>query len=203
MFDAMVRCFVFFHEVMHLINKRTFPSISNHSISAQNYLHHLYHLYDEYFADRSAYLIAETIFSIPTEQWKQFTNNVVLDYLKTANDPEYYNQIVGEIERFPEHSSVDTFLNRVSPTIEVVSITTAHAFSRYHHDLENLKHLEIPSTKFVNQKTLALMEYFNDKFKQKNKDLNDGVNIMTQYMTNFGIKFEDRPPGLYYHIFDI
>jgi hypothetical protein len=203
LYDVMVRHFIFFHEIGHVINKQYFPPLSKDSSSKNNYLANLYFLYDEYYSDRFSYSLLESVFDMPTETWRRYTNDLGFGYLETASDPQYYDEMSKEIKEFREHRNVDLFMEKVLPTIHVISVTTIHAFSRFHQENRAPDYSEILHTPFVNSKTLALMEYFKNKFLSNNVDLSDGVSLARDYFENFGVRFEDRELGLWIQVLDI
>lgn len=202
-FDSMVRCFILFHEICHVINVNRFPKIPTDSVTRQNYLGNLYYFYDEYYSDRVAFKITDRLFQASTDVWKRFIDGMVEEYLTTATDVIYYDQIRNEIAKFRDHADVNRFLKEIHDSMSVVSITTIHAFARYHHIEEKAEDLEINESPFINHKTIALMDFFKQKYESGSVDLEDGLQLITDYMTNFGLKFEDRPKGGYVYVLDI
>lgn len=202
-FDTMVRYFLFFHELIHVVNRRVLPGVFDYQTSRDQYLSFLQKLYDEYSSDRLAFILLEQFFETPSVQWSNFVKDMAKNYLVTAEDQRYYNYIRNKIQSFRQHGRVDLFNEETEATIYMIAIATMHAFARYHHDIENTELLNISATPFVNQKTYALANYLNGKFRIGKTDLSDGIDVIANYMTNFGIRFEDRPQGLYCHILDI
>ena len=204
LFDTMVRCFILTHEFAHLINKRKFPEIPKGSFATENYLTNLYGFFDEYMADRISFQVTEVLFTSPTEAWKQYKDNEVLDYINPSSHLSYYAQVKTEIEKFRNHGDVDLYWKSIHETMHVLSISTVHGFAAYHQHKDKYKDLDIPSTPFVNERTLALMDYFKTKYEKKETDLSDGIDLISNYMTNFGIRFEDRPNNQgYLYVLDI
>ena len=202
-FDLMIRCFILTHELAHILNKRRFPDVPTNSFVANNYLGNLYILFDEYFADRFAFMLTEKIFTLPSEPWKLYNENGVLGYLEPANDLRYYELIQSEIKSFRNHGDVNRYWNSIIDSVHVVSISTAHGFARYHQYMDQYKDIHLPNSKFFNIKTFALMDYFKIKFENGQSDLSDGVDLIADYFTNFGVKFEDRLNGGYIYVLDI
>jgi len=203
-FDTMIRCFILTHEFTHIMNKSRFPKVPKGSFVLENYLGNLYTLFDEYVADRFSFRITERLFTPPTEAWKQHNNDGVLSYINPSSHPSYYAQIKSEIENFRNHGNVDLYWKSIHETMHVVSISTVHGFATYHQHDDEYKSLKIPSTPFVNEKTLMLMDYFKATYENSETDLSDGVDLMSNYLTNFGIKFEDRPGNQgYIYVLDI
>lgn len=191
------------HELMHVVYKGYFPEIPKGSFALENYLGNLYIMFDEYIADRYAYSMIEGAFEHHTEAWDLYNQDGVLGYLDPTSDPRYYELIRSEIEKSRYHADVNRYWKNVWETVHVVSISIVHGFSRYHEHLEKCKDIEIPNTKFINEKTLALLDYFKTKYESQNDDLNDGICLMEEYLTNFGVRFEDRPEGAWIEVVDI
>ncbi|MBN8582435.1 MAG: hypothetical protein J0L96_17345 [Anaerolineae bacterium] len=203
-FDTMIRCFILAHEFAHIMNKGRFPKIPKDSFTSENYLGNLYILFDEYTADRLSFLITERLFTSPTEAWEQYTNNWVIEYLNPSSHPTYYEQIKTEIENFREHGNVDLYWKSIFETMHVVSVSIVHGFASYHQHNDKYVSLKIPNTEFINEKTLVLMDYLKEKYENKETDLHDGIGLMSNYLTNFGVKFEDRPGNMgYIYVLDI
>lgn len=200
--DTMTRCFFLFHEIAHLINKNRFPPIPTGSFSLEKYLGNLYIIFDEYFADRLAFQITENVFST-SEFWAQYNRNGVSTYLDIAADPRYYEFIKTEIERFREHSDVTLHCNSIFGTVHIIAISTAHGFAQYHQHLDQFRDTLFPESMFFNQKTFALMDYFKTKYENSESDLSDGLELIKEYFTNFGIRFEDRQGNGYITVLDI
>ncbi|MBK9927105.1 MAG: hypothetical protein IPP66_17690 [Anaerolineales bacterium] len=203
-FDIMVRCFILTHEFTHIMNKSRFPKIPKNSFALENYLENLYTLFDEYMADRFSFHITERLFNPPTDTWKEYNKNGFLNYLNPETHPVYYAQVKSEIEKFRNHGDVNLYWNSVIETVNVISISTVHGFATYHQHHDEYRDIDIPTTSFVDEKTLALMDYFKTKYENAETDLKDGVVLMSNYLTNFGVKFEDRPDNKgYVYVLDI
>ncbi len=202
-FDSMIRCFILFHEIAHMLNKRRFPVISTKLFAVNNYMENLYVLFDEYFADRFAFIITEKIFALPTAPWKVYYDNWVSGYLEPTFDPHYYELIQAEIEKFRQHGDVDRYWNSIIEFVQVIAISTVHGFAGLHQHADQDSIYQLPTSKFINEKTLTLLNYLKVKFEKAESDLSDGYDLMVGYFTNFGIKFEDRSSGGYIYVLDI
>ena len=203
MFDDMVRGFILIHEIVHVFNAQRFPKTPDSPFTLQNYLGNLFYFYDEYFSDRLAYKFIERVFKEPSELWNNFIQDSVENYLAISNDATYYDQISQAINSFRDHADVENFLKQIHASLSVTSIATVHAFARHHHIQEEMKNFVIPLSKFVNQKTINLMDYFKRKYEERSTDLMDGLNFIAEYFTNYGIRFEDHPEGNYVRVLDI
>lgn len=202
-FDTMIRCFILTHEFTHIMNKGRFQKVPKDSFSSENYLENLYTLFDEYVADRFSFHLTERLFS-PTDAWKLYNKNGVLSYIDPSSHPSYYKKIKTEIEKFRIHGDVNLHWKNVVEAMNVISISTVHGFASYHQHPNEYADTKIPITPFVNSKTLDLMKYFKIKYENHETDLSDGIEIMSNYLTNFGVKFEDRPGNQgYIYVLDI
>ena len=63
--------------------------------------------------------------------------------------------------------------------------------------------MELQESTYVNIKTQNLIKYLQLKYENRDYNLNDGLNIATQYLSNFGFLFEERDTGPFCHILDI
>ena len=47
------------------------------------------------------------------------------------------------------------------------------------------------------------MDFFKIKHQEQIYDIQDDLDLIIDFMTNFGMKFEDTPEGTYCHVLDI
>ena len=80
----------------------------------------------------------------------------------------------------------------------------SHGFSMYHHYQEKYQGIKIPSSNFLNGKTIVLMDFIKDKCENNVYDLSDGLKYISDFFMNFGVRFEDHPDHKgYISVFDI
>jgi len=201
--DTQTRLFTVFHEFRHVINKRDFPPIPNESYIKAQYLHNLYSLYDEYSSDRFAYGLLDNVFNSKSHFWDSFVQSEADGFIGLITDPQYYDGIRNEIQAFRLHANVELFLNKTRRYFDEVAISLAHIWALSHHYPDRAPNTDLLSCPFVNDRTIALMEYFKGKSERKSNDLLDGMDLIIQFMTNFGVKFEHRDYGGYCYVLDI
>lgn len=201
--DTQTRYFIALHELFHIINKRDFPKILEDSYVKARYLDNIYSLYDEYSSDRFAYSLVESIFPSKSKYWKKSVDNDIEGFIGLINDSKYYDSIRHEIEAFRTHAEIEIFCDNTREYIDELAISLAHIFSLFHHYPDKISRSKLLESPFVNEKTFNLMEYYKDKYEQKNTDLFDGIELIIDFMMNFGFKFEHRNYGGYCHVLDI
>jgi hypothetical protein len=59
-------------------------------------------------------------------------------------------------------------------------------------------HSDSLKSPFLNEKTFALMDYFRLKHEKKEVGLIDGMDLIAEFMINFGVKFEPIDQRRYY-----
>lgn len=47
------------------------------------------------------------------------------------------------------------------------------------------------------------MNFLNDKYQEQVYDINDGLDLIVEFMTNFGMKFKNVPEGTWCHVLEI
>jgi len=201
--DTQTRLFTVFHEVHHIINKRDFPPIPSESYVKAQYLHNLYSLYDEYSSDRFAYGLLDKVFDSKSHFWDSFVRSETDGFIGLITDPKYYDGIRNEIQAFRLHANVELFLNKTRRYFYEVAISLAHIWALSHHYPDRVAKASLLRSPFVNDRTIALMEYLKNKREHQSNDLFDGVDLITDFMINFGMKFEHRDYGFYCHVLDI
>lgn len=203
--DSSTRAFMFFHEVIHVRNKGLLPELEiDGPVTAEmQYLGNLRKLFDEYVADRLAYEAVDIMFNPPSQFWSDFMSASAEGFRDTYQAKSYYEAILTEVRKFRYHADVDKFLQQIKPSWDNVAILTAHAFAFAHQFPEKLNLVDAPGGFFLTPSTVALYEYFKNKFDEKDYDLSDGCEIIARYFELFGFRFEDREYGLYCHVLDI
>jgi hypothetical protein len=202
-YDTLVRYFILIHELIHVVNKRDFPPIPTDSYVNGLYTHNLYTLYDEYYADRMSYHLCDTIYPEKSQFWIEHLDNEVQGFIELLTDMKYYEAIRSEIESFRSHANVEEFLKVTNPYYDLVAIVLSHTYAIHHQFPDKIPEAMLSKSKFVNEKTTKLMEYFLRKFEERAAKLEDGTDVIVDFMTNFGVKFEHRDYGGYCHVLDI
>ena len=175
------------------------------SLSEYQYLTNLYTLFDEYDANRKSYELVEEFFPDTSPRYK-FSHRVHLkSFIKSLLDnKKYYDKICWEISRFRFHAKIDFFCKRINSYFDEVSKSIVYIYSYIDHwdKLQRLQPLLLQS-KFINKKTMDLIDFFRSKFDENNPNLLDGDLIISNFMENFGMRFEDTQEGLDCHVLNI
>jgi hypothetical protein len=201
--DAQVRLYLSFHEMAHTVNRKMFPQLSDNSGSEGIYLENLYTLFDEYIADRFALALFDDVISAKTTRWNNFISDFALGFSSIINNSEYYTKIKNEIDAFRQHGDSGVFLRKIHDDFHSVAISISHAFAISDHDSQILSSAGLLQSHFVNEKTLALMNFLKDKYQEQVYDINDGFELIVEFMTNFGMKFKNIPEGTWCQVLDI
>jgi hypothetical protein len=200
-FDYQTRSFIYLHELAHVVNKLRLTPKKTESYSDDFYTSHLFRMFDDYWSDRLSYSICENVFTEKTQLWIDTFNNEISGFIKILESIDYYNQIKNEIIKFRKHANVNLFIDNISYIVDLIPIITSHLFAKF-DQYPDLVKPEIKS-KFLNQRTLLLMSFFNNKYGNAEKNLEDGCLLIRNYLELFGILFEEIPTGPYCHVLDI
>jgi len=201
--DAQTRCFVYLHEIAHAVHKKTFPQLDEDYSSTGIYLGNIYRLFDEYSANRFAFGLIDGVFPSKGALWQAFIDDDIAGFVTIINDPKYYSTIKNEILAFRFHGDVTKFTERIHPSLSEVALSTAHLYSIFDHYPSTGAQADLVNSKFVNEKARGLIGYFKMKHEHDECNLNDGLDLIAEFMTNFGMRFEDTPQGMYTHVLDI
>lgn len=204
-YDYHIRLFIYIHELIHAFNRERFPKHKTESKSAMQNIINIYILFDEYDADRKTLKIIDE--NIPSKSilYKRSMYKDLKSHIRSLVDsPVYYQKIRRDIFNFRSHGNVTLFLENVHPYYDEVSKAIVHIYPFIDH-LPKLKNLQslLSKSQFINNTTLKLIDFFRAKHESTDPDLLDGLDLMDSFMANFGMKFEDRPEGLYCHVLDI
>lgn len=204
--DNITRFQFYVHEFVHAYNKLRFPSLETESPSRYVYLSNLYTLFDEYDANRKSFEITESLFPKVSHRYKLNNRRYLKSFVKSlVEDSKYFRKISNEILKFRLcHSDVDRFLKDIDPCFDEISKSIIYTYSYTDHCLK-LKKLEsfIMKSKFINAKTISLIDFYRKRFELGDSNLIDGYELIKGFMENFGMRFEDTPQGLYCHVLNI
>jgi len=204
--DNITRLQIYVHEFVHAYNKLRFPSLETESPSKHLYLSNLYTLFDEYDANRKSFEITESLFPKVSHRYKLNNRKYLKLFIKSLiEDSKYFRQISNEILKFRlRHIDVDRFLKDIDPCFDEISKSIIYTYAYIDHCLK-LKKLEsfMMKSKFINAKTISLIEFYRNKFELGDPNLFDGYELIKRFMENFGMRFEDTPQGLYCHVLNI
>jgi hypothetical protein len=189
-FDYQVRTIWYMHELFHVINKSRFPAIKTISLSRKTYIDNMNVFFDEYYVHRISFEIADEIANPKTYFLKKFIGSTFAGHVKSLLKYDYYLKLKEQIFLFRFNGNVRKFLDHVNPYFDEASKDIVYAYSFIDH-FPKLKRIEpaLINSKMVNNKTVALIEFYREKYEMNNFNLEDGLEIIEDYMTNFGIRF--------------
>lgn len=202
-YDIQTRYFIYIHEIAHIFVKQRIPNYECESPSFSTYYSNIHTLFDEYLADRTAFEIVGEIFTEVSNYLTKFIFSNFTNFLSLITDTKYYNIIKREIGLFRLHGDVMKFLDSIRESFDVVARSIIHAYAIFDQYPEIADRSDLLKSRFVNGKTLALVNFFKDKYERGGFDLYNGLSLVIEFMTNFRMKFEDMPQGCYCHVLDI
>lgn len=207
MCDNFIRLQYYIHEFLHVVNKRDFSPFKEKKVSGseRTYLENLYILFDEYDVDRKSLKIISNLFpQLKSRQMRNSSRYIKEMIRPLMNNEAHYNPIRSEIVRFRIHGEARKFLGRITPHFDEVSKILIHSYAIIDHYPKFSRFFPfLHRSKFVNKRFHSLIEYYRTKYDNQDPDLLDGINFMSDFMENFGIKFTDTPEGLYCKVNDI
>lgn len=204
--DGQMRAEIYLHELVHVSNKRRFPQPLTQSPTTQLHFNTLYLLFDEYDANRKSFELADEIFPSKTPRFKAFIDGCFEGFfVSMVENTKDYDGIREEIKRFRwRHIDVGQFLANTKEYFDHASKDIVYTYSYIdHYSRFKGREPDLLKSKFVNDKTLALIDFFRIKYEKHDSDLLDGLDLFAEFLGNFGMRFEDRPEGLYCHVLDI
>jgi len=196
--DFQTRMSTVFHELHHAINRRDFPKVLKVEYVWGLYYDKLYSLYDEYSCDCFAHKMVEKHFSLKSEIWEKHISLSVNGFVKAINDTGCYDFIKQEIESFKVHGNVGLFIENTQNYTQEMMTVLVHTYFLAHYFPDEISHDILLKSPFVNNKTFALMEYLKEKENMNEKKLDDGLDLMIDFLENFGIRYEYIDSGNYY-----
>lgn len=204
-FDMYMRLFTYFHELRHAFNRSIFPFPLKKSVSFYQNAHNLYTLYDEYSANRWAFEVLHNFYHSTSFHFKKSMIKDLEGHINSLVENDcYYDKIKEEISSFRYHGDISYFIEVTNPFFDEVSKSLIYAYAYIDYCPRLSRFLEtIKKSYFHNDRSHHLIEFYREKYRNKEVDLFDGIELIDQFMTNFGMKFEDVDGGLYCHVLDI
>ena len=204
-FDTQVRYIFYFHEVYHAISYYLMPKKNYVDLRIKELIQLMNILFDEYFANRHALAIAGKAFESKTDRFTKFIDGSRHFANSFMNENLFYKKIRKTIIKFKCHLiPISVLIRTISPLIRSASLDLIYFMSYY----DNFDYLakyfnRLKKSRFYNMKTEKLLQYFREKYKKNDLNVEDGIEVMENYVLNFGIRFEDRSEGLYCHVWFI
>ena len=203
--DNQTRLQTYIHEFIHAFNKLRFPKISEDPTAANIYFENIYILFDEYDANRKSFKITEKVYPQLSHCYKSNHALNLKAFIKIICDDSFHlKKLRKEIVKFRSHNNVDLFLERTKDLVDEVSKSIIYVYSYLDHNYKLKKNKALlEKSYFINDKTIALIDFFRLKYGKEDNNLFNGRKIIEDFMTNFGFRFEDTPKGCNFYTLDI
>jgi hypothetical protein len=202
--DNQMRMSLYLHELIHAINYRRIPKPITKSLSYNRLFSNLFILYDEYYANRKSFEIINRVYPNKSKIFDDFIQGNFKSFLQSLIDNKYYEKIQSEINLFRIHKNIDLFLKEVPDIFDAAAKAIVYVYSYIDYFVfaksqENL----IDKSNFINKKTKCLIDFYRLKYLKDEFDLISGVDLMQDFLTNFGMRFEDKEVGECCYVLDI
>lgn len=202
--DNQMRMSLYLHELMHAINHRRIPKPITKSLSYNRLFMNLYILYDEYYANRESFEVIDRVYPNKSKIFDDFIQGNFKSFLQSLIDNKYYEKIKSEISLFRIHGNIDSFLKEVHDIFDAAAKNIMYVYSYIDHfDFAKSQENLINNSNFINKKTKCLIDFYRSKYLKNEFDLISGIDLMEDFLTNFGMRFEDRKDGEYCYVLDI
>lgn len=203
-YDNQIRMAIYLHELIHAINYRKIPQSIAKSFSYSRLFSNLYILYDEYYANRKSFEITDCIYPNKSKIFTKFIKGGFNGHLQSLINNGYYEKIKSEIRKFRIDGNIVLFLKEVTDIFDAAAKAIVYSYSYIDHfDFAKKQVCLIDKSNFINEKTKSLVDFYRKNYLEDNFDLISGVNLMENFLINFGMKFEDLEDGEYCHVIDI
>ena len=111
-----------------------------------------------------------------------------LAFCKVRKSIKHIRIIKEAILLFRIEGNVENFYSRVGEVINDVSLSTVHLFAFLDHSEEKVN---MSSKYFLNESTKNYINYLRKKYGENDMDIRDGVDVMIEYIKNFGYELEE------------
>lgn len=196
-FDAHIRLHLYFHEFIHVVNEERFVTEDTDSQSTFRKISSIYTFFDEYVANRKAFELTDLIIAEKSLYYRRLVRKNIKSFITDLiNEATYYKKIKWQIFLFRWHGDIIKFLERIDRYFDEVTKIISYTYSYIDH-FPKLNRLEplLNKSKFINERTFALINFVRNKYLNEDYNLLDGLELIDSYMANFGLKFEDMPDG--------
>jgi len=198
--DEQTRLSTYIHELSHLINRKRFKKPDVLSRSDKIYFDNLFIFVDEYFSDRKSYELVNGMFPRVSELLKKSFKSKADGYEFLLHDTSHKDEIHRRSKELYHHRDVLKFLHEIQPIFDALFINISHAFALDHSLPELDIYKRIETSPFINETTLALVDFTKKKYDHKEFDFTDGIHLVRIAMKNFGFEFTDRNDDLICHV---
>jgi len=199
--DFKTRCFVYVHELEHLIIRQRLAAIAGLPQSDACYMQGLQTLLDEYMADRLAYTVVEEHYPERSNLWESMLQDQAKYLLGLLLDDSIHRKIKESRLSVESHKDVTRFLDEVQPVYDAIIAVLAHLFALHDQHPELVQQSQIELSPFVHQSTLSLVDYIRAKHMDKDYDLSNGLEIFKEFLSDcFGFELKDSGQGLICHV---
>jgi hypothetical protein len=202
-YDPQIRLSIYAHEFAHVANKRSFPKIPTKGTARSTYLSYLYQIFDEYWACRKEFEAVDTVFPTKGIDWYSHIVNNLTGIISLLDTPKQYKSLKKQIQTIRKSRDADQLVMNIQPIFTDVANFIIQLFAITHHYPQYSPNTVSIRSRFINEKTLALMEFFKVKYQQHETDLEEGTLLCKAFMRNFGLEFVDEPAGLSCRVFRI
>jgi hypothetical protein len=202
--DNQMRMSLYLHELIHAVNHRRIPKPITKSLSYNRLFMNLYILYNEYYANRKSFEVIVRVYPNKSKIFDDFIQGNFKSFLQSLIDNKYYEKIKSEISLFRIHGNIDLFLKEVHDIFDAAAKNIMYVYSYIDHfDFAKNQENLINKSNFINKKTKCLIDFYRSKYLKDDFDLISGINLMEDFLTNFGMRFEDRESGEDCYVLDI
>jgi hypothetical protein len=203
-FDTKVRAFVLVHEAIHMVKSKEFRKEPKEDKAGPIYLHSLGVFVDEYYADRGAYEVIESISHTESSYWQQYLANSRDSFIDILADSTIKQKLREAITKFRLFmTDVPKFMDEIKPVADSVFISLAHTCALFDQYPPESRWDALRDSPFFTEAFRELLEFVRDCYKRRSDDLSGGVELIARYMECFGFRLEDTEESLYCHVLDI
>ncbi len=205
-FDTFMRLELYLHELSHASNNGRYPSHDGLSQTRQRLLHNIITLYDDYYANRMAFVAMEAVFPEKSPQYirsREASIEQHLDYLAEASGR--HQMIQRAVTAFRQHSDVRRFCDEVYELFDASAKSLVYLYSYIDSLPTCCSGLEgrVATSPFCNGAARSLIQAFRRMYQDKDFNFMPHLDLMQDYLEVFGMRFEDRGEGEYLHVLDV
>ncbi len=143
------------------------------------------------------------VFNKNSERFLNFIKETSTNYINNLLRKNfYYKEIKKNILKFKFWLlTIEELLNLIQPYIRITSLYLSYFFSYYDscRDLVSIPK-DLKKCTFYREESMEIIHYFREKYQNNDFGLQNGVKLMENYLSTFGLKIQNTTEGLYVQV---
>lgn len=203
--DFLCRMLIYFHEYFHAVNHYRFCCAINTSEAYKIYHDNFRFLFDEYCCNRMSIELIDILANKKTKEFvKCLSVRIKRLYQAVQHIDDKYDRLRTLVGQARNHRDINKFINESCDLRDEILKEVSYLFS-FCDAISSYALLpsNLIDSKLERYGLKKLISTFRQMYRDVDVSLLAGVDVMAEVMMSTGVKYEDRPQGLWGRFVDI